>query len=378
MPASYSILKSGQPRRSRKKEAPPAPAPLPRGAGRPPVRRNEIFDELRRLIVQGHFPPGSRLWTLREICRRFDASPATVHSVLQDLTEAGFIYSRGTRGTYVHDHPPFLDRYAVVAVDHGPLEEVYFRAIRQETIRLQQEGWSLDLVELPREPRRDGTVFDLEARVARHLYKGLIFCQAPDHLLGTAILDTPGIHRLCFTGRTGMHPGMSAIAPCRVEDWIDLALQRAAALGRKRVGLFLHSPGEPETSTFPAKAAAQGLQTHRTWIHAVHHEGHEQAGRIAELLFSLPAARRPDILLVADDNLVTTVTLALKDLGLRLPIISHCNFPLLPEVHIPVTWLGYDIRAMIIQAIQTLELPAEKRAPFSLIPPRFQDTALEH
>ncbi len=329
--------------------------PLPRGAGRPPVRRNEIFDEIRERIVQGQFRPGGRVWTQREICRKFQTSPATAHAVLQDLGKAGFIYSKGARGTFVHDNPPFLHRYAVVCFDRGPREELYFRAIRQEALRLREEGANIDVLDLPEEPLRTGSVFELEARVARRLYRGLIFSAAPDHLLGTAILDTPDVERLSLSGRIHLHKNMKGLKPEPPARWLSRALERVRSTGRRRVGFLSHSWGDDDMQNFQEQVEAFGLETRRIWSHGLHYSGREEAARIIELLFTLPVSKRPNVLLIGNDNLTEQITLSLKECGIRIPVISHCNYPLLPATHVPVTWLGYDIGLLLRQSLQCLQ-----------------------
>lgn len=169
---------------------------------------------------------------------------------------------------------------------------------------------------------------------------------------------------------------MHAISPSRVHTWLERALKKVAETGNKRVGLFLHSPGQPQLTQLPEKVNALGLETHRTWTHAIHHESSDEASRIIELMFSLPPSKRPDVLLVADDNLIGSISRTLKECGIKIPLISHCNYPLLPEVYAPVTWLGYDIRDLLLRSIHLLE--AKTWSPNSTpemitLSPRFEE-----
>ena len=60
-----------------------------------------IADSLRRRLLAGHWSPGQRLPTGREMCRRFAASQITVRHALQILEEERLIERRQGSGTFV-------------------------------------------------------------------------------------------------------------------------------------------------------------------------------------------------------------------------------------------------------------------------------------
>lgn len=61
-----------------------------------------IADSLRRRLLAGHWSPGQRLPTGREMCRRFAASQITVRRALQILEEEHLIERRQGSGTFVN------------------------------------------------------------------------------------------------------------------------------------------------------------------------------------------------------------------------------------------------------------------------------------
>lgn len=60
-----------------------------------------VADELRRHIASGDFPPGARLPTESELCRRYALSRGTVIHALDHLEQQGLIVRQQGRGTFV-------------------------------------------------------------------------------------------------------------------------------------------------------------------------------------------------------------------------------------------------------------------------------------
>nr|WP_232236425.1 GntR family transcriptional regulator [Nocardia sp. BMG51109] len=83
----------------------------------------EILDELRRLILQGHLPPGTGL-PLREFTRRFDVSAIPVRESLQTLIGEGLVEHRTNFG------------YTVTQLTAAELRELYVVRERLESTAL--------------------------------------------------------------------------------------------------------------------------------------------------------------------------------------------------------------------------------------------------
>src|SRR4051794_19274109 len=73
-----------------------------------------VLARLRDVIVAGSAIPGSRLPTCRELSGEMRVSAMTVQRALDQLSDEGFIQTRGTRGTFVVERPPHLFRYGVI------------------------------------------------------------------------------------------------------------------------------------------------------------------------------------------------------------------------------------------------------------------------
>src|SRR5688500_16673796 len=88
-----------------------SPKPRSRRAG---TKQAAILDRLRREIIGGQFPAGSRMPTREELQVRFGVSWFTVQQAFDQLSEDGFVRARGRLGTQVSDRPPHLCHYGLV------------------------------------------------------------------------------------------------------------------------------------------------------------------------------------------------------------------------------------------------------------------------
>lgn len=68
--------------------------------------QGQIFAQIRRLILEGHLPPGSRLPASRALAEGLEVSRNTIMLVYERLTDEGYIESRGACGTFVSTRIP--------------------------------------------------------------------------------------------------------------------------------------------------------------------------------------------------------------------------------------------------------------------------------
>ncbi len=61
----------------------------------------QIADDLRRAIRDGHLGPGEQLPTTAELMAKYEVANMTVQSALRVLREQNLIYSQQGRGTFV-------------------------------------------------------------------------------------------------------------------------------------------------------------------------------------------------------------------------------------------------------------------------------------
>jgi GntR family transcriptional regulator len=70
-----------------------------------PLLPDVVRSELRRAIVEGDFPPGSKLPNEEALCARFAVSRITLREAVRGLIEDGYVIRRQGAGTFVTSGP---------------------------------------------------------------------------------------------------------------------------------------------------------------------------------------------------------------------------------------------------------------------------------
>ena len=70
-----------------------------------PLLPDVVRSELRRAIVGGEFPPGSKLPNEEALCTRFNVSRITLREAVRGLIEDGYVIRRQGAGTFVTSGP---------------------------------------------------------------------------------------------------------------------------------------------------------------------------------------------------------------------------------------------------------------------------------
>src|SRR5688572_24175419 len=117
---------------------------------RSPVKQTLILEQLRHAIVSGKLPAGSQLPTRPELEAEFAVSSNTLQRAMARLTAEGFIYGKGTIGTFVSSRPPFTSNYGIV-----------FPHVNSD-----QNRWNRFWVALKNEAERFGQVADAQQKVS--------------------------------------------------------------------------------------------------------------------------------------------------------------------------------------------------------------------
>lgn len=323
------------------------------------VAARTIVHDLRRKIVQGEWPPGSRLPTRPEIEKAFGASRVTVQRALDCLIKDGFVYANGRQGTFVSQEPPHLTRYALVfpaVPSDGPRWVRFWTALANEAIGLRGAQERDLALYHGVDGHVDGEDFRrLVHEVRAHRVAGLIFASSPHLVRGTPLLDEPHLSRVAIAS-AGASLEMPTVEPDRRSFFVR-TLDHFLACGRRRIA-FINPPGIVEASLF-ALLAERGLVARPHWCQTVHQSTPAAARNCVHLLMHAGQAERPDALLISDDNLVEHATAGLIAAGVRVPedveVVAHCNFPWPTPSVMPVKRLGYDARQVLGACIESID-----------------------
>src|SRR5579883_2765506 len=199
----------------------------------PPQRalRNDVYDALRRALVQGALKPGQRI-NEAEIARQMQISRAPIREALRQLEQEGLLVSRPRRGTFV------------VSLSRADVEEVYtLRAdLECRAIRRAMEHLTPALC-----ATLQGLVEDMEAAGRAANVPRLLEADIAFH---RAIVEAAGWPRLRRIW-DGLHPQTLTIYTITtLTDW-----QPVDHAGRHRPVLEAIMAGDPE-------GAARAIQEH--------------------------------------------------------------------------------------------------------------------
>ena len=339
---------------------------MPRSKIRTPLGYRQIAHTLRAEILTGKLRAGQRLATYLELQHRFGSTPVTVHLAIRLLVADGFVQTKERDGMFVAEQLPHLTNYALVFPadpvapfeSESPTWSKYYQAITAAAVELQRElgprlvlfhgiGYHADSEDRQR----------LVDHIHNHRLAGIIFANSPHALAGTPILDEPGIPRVVLaSGEQRSHvPAITFDG----DQWFAQALDLLHRHGRHRVAVLCFRFDPKFTDRVARSFAARGLTCPSYWQQAVDWRDLAAVNHCVQLLLRGPAAKRPDGLLVVDDNLVEGVTAGLVAAGLRVPadldIVAHANYPLAVSPVLSFHVLGYDLGAALRTGLDLID-----------------------
>ena len=97
----------------------------------------QIQAELRRLMLTGALPPGSRLPSVRELAGQLAINPNTIQRAYRELETEGYICSVAGRGSYVCAQIPDdpARQVALLQQFDAAVQELLYLGMRSEELR---------------------------------------------------------------------------------------------------------------------------------------------------------------------------------------------------------------------------------------------------
>ena len=355
------------------------PDPRRDADGRTTPKQNRVVEALRASILAGALPAGGRIPSRKVLQERFAVASVTMQLAIDRLVADGFLQARGNQGTFVVDHIPSVNHYALVSPFAATQPRVQFwRALVNEArmvSRTSQRRISIY-------HRVDGTPESADhQRLLRDLrhqrLAGIVFAVNTFQLDDTPLLTIPHVPRIAIMSGPRKHVAAAVLDDA---NWINKALDHFAAHRRTRVAV-LSVPGTEGIfrKRVMAGLASRGLTTKPYWWHTIDQSHAEGAQAIAHLLLNSGQCERPDALLVTDDNLVEHATAGMVAAGAHVPrdveVIVHGNFPWLTPAATPVRRLGYDAREVLAGCLEWIDATRSgaESGQAVFVPARFDD-----
>lgn len=227
------------------------------------ARHTDILNQIIQAIQTGDYHPGDRLPPIREMAISLDCSPATLAAVFRELTQRGYIQSRGRLGTHITQrdawgHTPQQHSNQLVGVMLSETNSM-LPSIEES---LKQAGYSMIVAQCNQ--TRDEAIACIEHWRKLGLH-GVIWSpiSTADH-----VSDNQAI--ACAISASGMQAVAVDRYPqtievnCVVSDNTHAATQltqHLLELGHKHIGLIRHRHGS--TPEDRCRGYEQALREHR-------------------------------------------------------------------------------------------------------------------
>ncbi len=313
----------------------------------------EVAGLLRERINDGSYPPGSRLPNRLALIQEFQSSTHTVQRALDQLVQEGYVTARKKAGSFVSENPPHLSRICVFlpgGADFARRGNRFYSAMLDELpIMAKRLNVSYELLDCMDEWRRQDRVQQLIEDVKLQRIAGILFMSLPWSFIGTPIYDEPGIARIAISAESRF--GIPAVSPAGDQFYIR-ALEHLAAHGFRRPAVMVDTQtAGRETDPFIAWYQRFGLEFCTELIVPPAPGVSLSFDRILRLWHGMPESLRPDSLIINNDNCAAAATATLRELNWLCDspgnVVVLANFPWTPEVHIPVTFLGFETDRML-------------------------------
>lgn len=327
------------------------------------VSRSSIIDALRGQIVRGQFPQGSRLPNRRDLVQRFGASSVTIQRAVDRLVADGFIYTDGPNGTFVAHNPPHVSRYGLLLTSHPSKLQTWrrFATVLCNTARdLYPDGDRSIAIYYEVDGRNQGEDYRRLVRDLRsHRLAGLIIVGEPDRLFGTPVMEASAPPRVALIQEPA-GPDIPVVSHDHY-SLMDLSLDFLQSRGRRNIAFIGGERIAPPNlrQYFGSSLARRGMRHEPYWWQQVFVGEPELARNLVCLLMHAEQTRRPDGLIIYDDNLNGHVIAGLMDVGIRVPqdldLVTHCNFPWAPPSTVSVKRIGYDAAVTLKLCVELID-----------------------
>jgi DNA-binding LacI/PurR family transcriptional regulator len=311
------------------------------------TKHQDVIDRLRQQIVNGELSPGQRLKTYGQIKDEYNVCHATVLRAIDRLKRDGFVRSDGRRGMFVSDHPPHLFTYALVYPSQPDADKHWAgvcAAVASEAIALEQAtGQTVKIRHY----------YNVDGHIDNEGYQSLLHEAQADRLAGMILLD-PGDSLLCSDLVSQAYvPCVALTYKSLTGDICQVDYNTAAFASRAvdylqqqgKYNIAVLAASDDKLAIFTGELAKRGLRTEPYWQFVLSPAMPGAAASICHLLMQALPDRRPDGLVIANDNMVEHALHGISQARMKVPdelgIVGHSNWPLLSTPVLPIKRLGF-------------------------------------
>jgi DNA-binding LacI/PurR family transcriptional regulator len=243
----------------------------------------------------------------------------------------------------------------------------------EKTIRFVEYKMSQDI-------RLQGEITRFHEDLASNRLAGILVGMGPGIVSEMSLLNCSRIPHVFFQHDTGYG------TPSVIMDYDSFqrrAVECLLARGRRRIAHFYMEFASHVPQRFPPQLKAMGVEMRPYWIQGVLQGSRKQTtANIINMMMQLEGEKRPDALIVYDDNLIDEVDTGLVAAGVKVPedldVVALCNYPTPASSVFPIKLLGLDCRQVLEECLRILDMQRRKEKPPAMqwLPPLFEEELL--
>jgi DNA-binding transcriptional regulator YhcF (GntR family) len=297
-------------------------------------------------IASGGIPPGGKLPTFYDLEKSHGVSRRTINASIKLLKANGLVTTKERGGVFVSEKPAMLKKFAMVF----PKSDLKNRFIQTLFNVLREEGAKRKIefeIFTDFEPHTDNSDYQkLLSELERMRIGGVAHFAMPTLSENCALLHFPGI------------PVINATSCIKADfkAYADKSCDYLLSRKKKRIAVLFQ--GDRLMGSFLEKRDNSEMSSPDHWFVPIGNDARQGTGSITRILLDCPREKRPNGLIITDDNLVDHALSGVFSSRVKVPaeleIVTHCNWPNPAASAIPVKRLGYDVREVVSMTIDSL------------------------
>lgn len=339
-------------------------------------KQSVVENTLRRQIVSGKLKPGDKLPTWDELEKKFSVSRTTVMRAIENLRNDGFVIGTRKRGTFVTDYPPHLFQIGLIFYGHPDSatdwSTFYDRVLRASNVIEETSGFRFKRYYRMVSAHPDRHELDrLNDDISSHRLAGLVVSNHPNVAFFKEQVAPNDLPKVAISYNP-VGPQFSNIYP-DIEGFRREAIRILAAKSRKRVAIVTttgYPPDDPVIKQYIQEVQAAGMETSPELVFSISFNHMPWSRMLIRLMMQLPRDRRPDSIIILDDNLTPAVIKGLQESRCRMPddvmVVTLINYPNDDPKIKGIVKIGVDMTGLLHEALNRIGL-IRARAPVPLM-----------
>lgn len=326
------------------------------------IKQNKVFKDIVDGIVVGRLSPGEHLPSYNELQKHYKVSCTTLRQAVNLLKQDGQVSGMERQGLYVSEKPACLYSYAIVS-SRNKAGNSFVRLLLDFAHEISGRA------EIPFRFYADFEPFDgnkafesLQVDAENHRIGGILFIDPPPMTREFSLRFS----NIPLVTISSLRPDWMTVIDHDHNSFAEKALDVLAAKGRRRIAVLFGGREPVYYEPLKKSILARGLTFEKNWFIGISQECRDSAKPIARLLFDREEERRPDALIIADDNFSPYALSGITELpllvGRDIDIVSHCNWPCADPSILPITRIGYDVLQCLEISLEVLRNAATKGA----------------